>query len=308
MFEELYRKSFLLDEEEFLALLKKDIYYNGKLFSIEGSLVKILSNGMALVIGDVHGDIKSLKVIFEHMDVEKFLSKDENIIIFLGDYVDRGQYQYETLAFILLLKEKFREQVLLLRGNHEPHIELIPYPHDFPHVLRNRFPSKWDVLYRASFNLFQKLPLASFSSNGIFFVHGGPPISDHRLSSLKNPSLKLIEEVLWSDPREDVLESMPSFRGAGLYFGKNVTERFLKINGLTAIVRGHEPCEGFKLNHNGKVVTIFSRAGPPYWNHSIGYMLLPLSSNLTLEYLKNCLKNIEVSNDDNSTLYESYFQ
>ncbi|MEM4140810.1 MAG: metallophosphoesterase family protein [Nitrososphaeria archaeon] len=299
MIETLFKKSFILDEEAFLSLLEKDLYYN-KLFSIDGCVVKILSNSTALVIGDIHGDIKSLKTIFEHVDVEKFLSNDSNILIFLGDYIDRGPYQYETLAFILLLKQEFRDQILLLRGNHEPHAQLIPYPHDFPHVLRKRFPQKWAVLYNASFNFFQKLPLASFSKNGIFFVHGGPPISDPNLSSLKNPSIKLIEEVLWSDPREDVLESIPSFRGAGLYFGKNVTERFLKVNGLTAIVRGHEPCEGFKLNHDGKVVTIFSRAGPPYWNQSIGYMLLPLSSYLNLEDLKDCIKSIEVPTDFNN--------
>ncbi|MCX8189072.1 MAG: serine/threonine protein phosphatase [Nitrososphaeria archaeon] len=296
-----------MDEEVFLSLLEKDLYY-GRLFSIDGCLVKILSNGIALVIGDVHGDIKSLKTIFEDVNVEKFLSNDENILIFLGDYVDRGLYQYETLAFILLLKQEFRGQILLLRGNHEPLIQLIPYPHDFPYVLRKRFPQKWDYLYKASFNFFQRLPLASFSNNGIFFVHGGPPISDLKLSSLKDPSLKLMEEVLWSDPREDILETTPSFRGAGLYFGKNVTDRFLRINGLTAIVRGHEPCEGFKLNHDGKVVTLFSRAGPPYWNKSIGYMLVPLSSNLTLKALKDCLKNIEAPTDfNNSISYESYF-
>lgn len=294
-----FKRSFMLNEETFLSLLEKDPYYS-ELFSIDGCLVKILSDGMALVIGDIHGDIKSLKILLEHVNVEKFLSYDKNILIFLGDYIDRGPYQYETLAFILLLKQEFSNQILLLRGNHEPHAQLIPYPHDFPYVLRKRFPQKWNILYKASFNFFQKLPLASFSKNGVFFVHGGPPISDLNLSSLKNPSIKLIEEVLWSDPREDILESIPSFRGAGLYFGKNVTERFLKINDLTAIVRGHEPCEGFKLNHDGKVITLFSRAGPPYWNQKIGYMLLPLSSHLNLEDLKDCIKSIEMSTDFNN--------
>lgn len=302
MIEALFKKSFQLQEEDFLSIVKKDIYYN-KLFSRDGYLVKILSNGMALVIGDVHGDMKSLKAIFEDVDVEKFLSNSENIIIFLGDYVDRGPYQYESLMFILLLKHEFREQILLLRGNHEPHIELIPYPHDFPHVLRARFPLKWQDLYKASFSLFQQLPLASFSSNGLFFVHGGPPISDLALNSLRNPSVKLIEEILWSDPREDILETMPSYRGAGLYFGKNITERFLKINGLTAIVRGHEPCEGFKLNHSGKVITLFSRAGSPYWNQRIGYMIVPLSSKLSSEDLKNCLKSIEASANFNNLTF-----
>lgn len=302
MIEALFKKSFQMGEEDFLGILEKGVHYN-KLFSRDGYLIQILSNGMALVIGDIHGDIKSLKTILEQVNVEKFLSDNGNIIIFLGDYVDRGPYQYETLSFILLLKQEFKEQILLLRGNHEPPIELIPHPHDFPYVLRNRFPQNWRTLYRASFNLFQQLPLASFTGNGLFFVHGGPPISDPNLYSLRNPSLKLIEEVLWSDPIEDVPETMPSFRGAGLYFGKNVTERFLKANGLAAIVRGHEPCEGFKLNHGGKVITLFSRAGSPYFNQKIGYMLVPLSTKLTLEDLRNCIKTIESPADVNNLVF-----
>ncbi|MGB9728193.1 MAG: metallophosphoesterase family protein [Nitrososphaeria archaeon] len=302
MIEALYKKSFQLREEDFLSILEEGVHYN-KLFSRDGYLVKILSNGMALVIGDIHGDIKSLKTIFEHAEVEKFLSAKENIIIFLGDYVDRGKYQYETLAFLLLLKQEFREQILLLRGNHEPPIELLPYPHDFPYVLRTRFPNNWLTLYKASFNLFQQLPLASFTGNGLFFVHGGPPISDSSLDSLRNPSLKLFEEVLWSDPIEDILETRPSPRGAGLCFGKNVTERFLKANGLVAIVRGHEPCEGFKLNHGGRVVTLFSRAGSPYFNQRIGYMLVPLSTKLTPKDLRNFLKTIEAPVDANNFIF-----
>ena len=33
------------------------------------------------------------------------------------------------------------------------------------------------------------------------------------------------------------------------------------------IVRGHEPAySGYKWNHDGRVLTLFSRIGPPYMN------------------------------------------
>jgi len=294
--EELFKKSHVLSEGELLKAVEGSMRYGNHVYK-EGSLAKILSEGEALVLGDIHGDINSLKKILDIVDAEKFLSDKENMIIFLGDYVDRGPHQYESLAFALLLRQEFGDQVLLLRGNHEPHPELIPYPHDFPYVLKSRFPSKWSEIYRSIFNFFQQLPIAAFSGNGLFFVHGGPPISDLNLNSLKTPSTRLIEEVLWSDPREDILDTMPSFRGAGLHFGKNITEKFLKINGLTAIIRGHEPCEGYKLNHGGKVITIFSRSGSPYWNHKVGYMIVPLSAKLTLNDLKGCLKSFDAQAD-----------
>jgi protein phosphatase len=47
------------------------------------------------------------------------------------------------------------------------------------------------------------------------------------------------------------------------------------------LIRGHEPCEeGFKLNHDGKVLTLFSRKGSPYFNAYGAYLQLPLSEKI----------------------------
>jgi protein phosphatase len=44
------------------------------------------------------------------------------------------------------------------------------------------------------------------------------------------------------------------------------------------LIRGHEPCEeGFKINHGGKVLTLFSRKGAPYFNEHGAYLDVPLS-------------------------------
>jgi protein phosphatase len=67
-------------------------------------------------------------------------------------------------------------------------------------------------------------------------------------------------------------------RGAGKFFGKNITEKVLAKLNVKVLIRGHEPCEeGFKINHEGKVLTLFSRKGSPYFNEHGAYLDLPLS-------------------------------
>jgi protein phosphatase len=47
------------------------------------------------------------------------------------------------------------------------------------------------------------------------------------------------------------------------------------------LIRGHEPCpEGFKINHDGKVLTLFSRKGSPYFNKYAAYLDTPLSDKI----------------------------
>jgi hypothetical protein len=67
-------------------------------------------------------------------------------------------------------------------------------------------------------------------------------------------------------------------RGAGKLFGRSVTETVLNKLGVKILIRGHEQCpEGFKLNHDDKVLTLFSRKGAPYFNAYGAYLQLPLS-------------------------------
>lgn len=66
------------------------------------------------VIGDIHGCNTALQKLL------KAQLKDENYYIFLGDYLDRGIENKETLEFLLNIKDN--QNVCLLEGNHEIHL------------------------------------------------------------------------------------------------------------------------------------------------------------------------------------------
>jgi len=67
-----------------------------------------------MVIGDLHGDLKSLTKLMEIIKKE-----NSKYVIFLGDIVDRGSYQLECLILVLVLKIKDSNKYFLLKGNHE---------------------------------------------------------------------------------------------------------------------------------------------------------------------------------------------
>ena len=85
---------------------------------------------------------------------------------------------------------------------------------------------------------------------------------------------------MWSDPLEKIRGTRPSPRGAGKLFGEDVADRILKMLNVKVVIRGHEPCEnGFKTNHGGKILTLFSRKGEPYCNEQGAYLKIDLSDN-----------------------------
>lgn len=65
-----------------------------------------------LAVGDVHGHYKKLMSLYEKLNVTT-----DDLVIFLGDYIDRGPEVGEVLQWIMKVKDN--ENFIFLRGNHE---------------------------------------------------------------------------------------------------------------------------------------------------------------------------------------------
>jgi diadenosine tetraphosphatase ApaH/serine/threonine PP2A family protein phosphatase len=225
-----------------------------------------------VIIGDIHGDLNSLFDILKDIEYEKFLADAKNKMIFMGDYVDRGSQSIGVLYTICYLKQKYPHSVILMRGNHEAPIEFPFSSHDLPLEIVERYGErgKQQIYINRILPFFRLLILSTLIQSQVLIVHGGVPTQCAGLTANFKNSIATaeqnihegwMEEILWNDPRQHIKnnnEWEPSRRGIGRHFGINISKRWLRLTGAKMIIRGHEPCKGFKIDHDGLVVTLFS--------------------------------------------------
>ena len=276
-------KDFVRLVEETVQLLAKE---NGEVgsFNIVGRLVEVKPFGQAVIVSDLHGDLESLVQILKDANfLWKINQGKKTLLIFLGDYGDRGIYSAEVYYVVLKLKLLFPEQVILMRGNHEGPEDLLASPHDLPMQFQARFGEEWKRTYSGIRELFKHLYNAVIVEERYLMIHGGLPpqaktLEDLAYAHIKHPKQTLLEDMLWSDPTETIKGVCGSPRGAGKLFGEKVTNQVLRRFNVKVLIRGHEPCrDGFKINHRGKILTLFSRKGPPYSNVYGAYLNVELS-------------------------------
>ncbi|MEM0368185.1 MAG: metallophosphoesterase family protein [Desulfurococcaceae archaeon] len=228
----------------------------------EPGIIELRGRDNYVFIGDLHGDYYTLLYILDAI----WDNIDKYTVIFLGDYIDRGYLQIETLVFLLNFKRNYVDKAVLLRGNHEPPAWLIPYPHDYPHVMELRYGGNARELYSLTTKLFDNLPLVAIKYNHFMALHGGPPLKVLSASNWKdaftatdeNEKRKILEEILWSDPTEIIHGYTYNPRGAGILYGSTISQKALQLVKGKVLVRGHEAVNGIKLSHNKRVVTVFT--------------------------------------------------
>lgn len=72
-------------------------------------------------VGDIHGRHDLLDLMFEKIAADH-TSRDDGRqlrVVFLGDYVDRGDHTSDVLDRLCLIQQRMGEEIIFLSGNHE---------------------------------------------------------------------------------------------------------------------------------------------------------------------------------------------
>jgi predicted phosphodiesterase len=216
----------------------------GSLIEKEPRLIRLPSQGKAVFVGDTHGDLEATEEV-----IRRYLKKPYRIV-FLGDYVDRGNRSEENIHFLLGTKLRHPDGIFLLSGNHEGFQAKPFYPVNFWESLS---PEEVEV-YGA---LFSKFPLATTTENGILALHGGLP---------DLPSLDEVngiewggsqwDRIVWGDFVEREGEHLGDWGGRP-QFGRSYFKRLMGRYRKRILIRSHQPFAPIHMFHKS-CLTIFT--------------------------------------------------
>ena len=218
-------------------------------------------HGEFTVIGDIHGNIRDLLRLLANTG-----SPFNERYLFLGDFVDRGEFSIEVVTLLFALKVVFPRTIFMIRGNHE--FSEVNSNYGFKQQALNEYD---ETLYNAFNEVFSYLPVAAVINDKYFAVHGGLSeqlTSIEILNQIKkpvtsfvdgNPFSKLIGDMVWSDPISISGRFLESPRGYGSLFGKDAIMEFTKKENIDTIIRAHQCVQnGVERLAADKIITVFS--------------------------------------------------
>ncbi|KAL7718652.1 Serine/threonine-protein phosphatase [Entamoeba marina] len=223
-------------------------------FKKEPNLIELQED--CLIFGDLHGQY------FDFIsELEDDAWKDKKYtMVFLGDYVDRGEMSTEILITLFCMKLNGNPKVVLLRGNHESRSMTSRYGFQSEVVWKYN-----EKIYQEFCDVFDCLPLVvvlKLELGNFFLCHGG--ISPH-LQHLKDidginrfcepPRSGLFCDLLWADPvSEEMFDSNLDLaaywekinyiqneqRRCSYVFGYIAIVNFINNTNIRGVVRGHQ--------------------------------------------------------------------
>lgn len=156
-------------------------------------------------IADIHGEAKKLAELLRLLKTYHNLDLNTDVIVFTGDYIDRGRDSCKVLMLVYQLTQEYPNNVIALAGNHEHMmLDYHLYKHDgglwhcnggkatersfYKHHGSKRCPGhllRW----------INEMPL-SYEKEGFFFSHAPQFKEEHRLQENKGKAFTK-DELIW---------------------------------------------------------------------------------------------------------------
>ena len=272
-------------------------------------VININTNGDRLLIAsDIHGDFKSLSLV-----IDEFLKDPNNTkLLFLGDYVDRGNYSVEVLYTLALLKICYPDRVFLLRGNHESNdgtwdgkeVALWNTHANGQNELKNK---NLDDCHSTCVDFFGYLPIAAVVDNTFFCAHGGVNkgvlTNMNVLKNIQRPYVICIEgdqswglqndlamQIVWSYPVGEMGVIPDSYwdgdSGRGFY-KLDYVQQFLENNNLKCLVHGHYHKNENTFKNSREICVC---TNPKNWKNHLGQTVIQNLPVGLIEIQNNTLK------------------
>ena len=234
------------------------------LFDVEERLMKIQSP--AIIVGDLLGNIIPM------MTIDKVVLTTSPIlqrnIVFLGNYIGRGEHNVEVLCYLFALKLMSPNMVLLLRGFNEDFKQAMG-------VLLQECKRKYsemagNMICNELIQTLERMPFGVVVDDSILCLHSGIPQQNDGRLTLLHDIPKPLHEIGKCPLAYEVVSRVPTETNDSrvTLFTRLQLKAFLQGNDLTHMIRGHDGSEmatdpTYRLNHEASCVTISSHTSNP---------------------------------------------
>jgi len=225
-------------------MLRETLERIAPLLRSQGRLIRLTSAAAVVYVGDTHGDREATELVFKRYPPSR------NVVVFMGDAIDRGPDSAGNLALILRMKLEHPIGVFLLMGNHEARAVSPFTPADF---WEGRLPEDEHFIAEC----LALLPYAAWHPAGVLALHGALPALNN-LNTIGSIELGSPEwrEITWGDWTEGRRSKSASIYGRPQLTRADFEKRTSQI-GVRVLVRSHQPNAPTAL-YADRCLTIFT--------------------------------------------------
>lgn len=215
-------------------------------------------SGPIVIVGALNGHLIDLLRI-----IKSFGSPIRTKYLFLGNFVNNGNFSIQVSTLLFLMKILFPTNVYILRGFQEFR-DTCDGGGFWNEIYKTYGHNR--QLYMSFMRAFSFIPLAAIVDNSLFCISGGigcNVVNTDLINSIYLPVNNFndpkISDLMLSDPTDSLPLFLPRVRGEGSLFGSVAVKNFLEKVPAKVLIRTREVVdEGIQSLFDGTCISIYS--------------------------------------------------